>query len=107
MSTPIYVTLHNDPGCPWGYSANRALRVIEWRCGDQLRWRLVLIELTNDAQQYVDRGYTPRASAQGQAKFRRYGMPFAPQPKASVSATSPACRVVVAARIDSPGSEWE
>jgi hypothetical protein len=34
-------------------------------------------------------------------------MPFSPAPKPRLSATSRACRVVVAARIDQPGSEWK
>ncbi|HEX3807197.1 MAG TPA: DsbA family protein [Gaiellaceae bacterium] len=102
----IRATIYNDPACPWGYSANPALRVIEWRYGAQLEWRLVLIGLTESAQQYVDRGYTPLRSALGQLRFRRYGMPFSPVPKQRVSATARACRAVVAARIDDPGSEW-
>jgi 2-hydroxychromene-2-carboxylate isomerase len=102
----ISATLYNDPGCPWGYSANPALRVLEWRYGDQLDWRLVLIGLTEDASQYVARGYTPVRGALSQLRFRRYGMPFAPAPKARVSATARACRAVVAARLLNPGSEW-
>jgi protein-disulfide isomerase-like protein with CxxC motif len=100
------LTIYNDPACPWGYSANPALRVIEWRYGAQLDWRLVLIGLTEDAQQYVDRGYTPLRSALGQMSFRRFGMPFSPAPKARMSSTARACRAVVAARLDDPGSEW-
>jgi hypothetical protein len=43
----------------------------------------------------------------GQLRFReRYGMPFSAAPKARLSATSRACRVVVAARLAQPGSEW-
>src|ERR1700761_8984855 len=103
----ISATLYSDPACPWAYSESPALRVIEWRYGDQLDWRLVLIGLTEDASQYERRGYTPLRGALGQASFRRrYGMPFAPAPKERLSATSRACRVVVAARIDQPGSEW-
>jgi predicted DsbA family dithiol-disulfide isomerase len=103
----IQATLYSDPACPWAYSESPALRVIEWRYGDQLSWRLVLVGLTEDASQYAERGYTPLRGALGQAMFRRrYGMPFAPAPKARLSATSRACRVVVAARIDHPGSEW-
>jgi len=103
----IQTTIYSDPACPWAYSESPALRVIEWRYGDQLDWRLVLIGLTEDASQYESRGYTPLRGAVGQASFRRrYGMPFAPAPKARLSATSRACRVVVAARIDDPGSEW-
>jgi predicted DsbA family dithiol-disulfide isomerase len=103
----ITTTLYSDPACPWAYSENPALRVIEWRYGDQLEWRLVLIGLTEDASQYEARGYTPLRGALGQALFRRrYGMPFSPAPKPRLSATSRACRAVVAARLASPGSEW-
>jgi predicted DsbA family dithiol-disulfide isomerase len=103
----ISATLYSDAACPWAYSESPALRVIEWRYGDQLDWRLVLIGLTEDASQYAARGYSPLRGALGQASFRRrYGMPFSPQPKPRLSATSRACRVVVAARITDPGSEW-
>src|ERR1700760_2828758 len=102
----INATLYTDPGCPWAYSENPALRVIEWRYGDQLRWNLVMVGLTESADQYAARGYTPLRGALGQLMFRRYGMPFAPEPKARLSATARACRAVVAARLQAPGSEW-
>ena len=104
---PVKVVVYNDAGCPWGYSANPAFRVLEWRYGHQLDWRLVLIGLTEQAQQYVDRGYTPLRSAEGYARrFRRFGMPYAPEPRARVVGTGRACRAVVAARLVAPGSEW-
>jgi protein-disulfide isomerase-like protein with CxxC motif len=106
MPGQIRTTLYTDPGCPWAYSEIPALRVIDWRYGGQLDWRLVMIGLTESAQQYVDRGYTPLGAARGHARFRRYGMPFSPRPKARVSATARACRAVEAARILQPGSEW-
>jgi 2-hydroxychromene-2-carboxylate isomerase len=102
----IAATLFNDAGCPWGYSASPALRVLEWRYRDQLAWRLVLIGLTESASQYEARGYTTGRAALSQLRFRRYGMPFSPSPKARVSATARGCRAVVAARILDPGSEW-
>jgi predicted DsbA family dithiol-disulfide isomerase len=103
----ISATLYSDPACPWAYSEAPALRVIEWRYGDQLDWRLVLIGLTEEASQYERRGYTPLRGALGQASFRRrYGMPFSPAPKRRLSATARACRAVVAARMAHPGSEW-
>ncbi len=107
VACPVKVIVHNDAGCPWGYSANPAFRVLEWRYGRQLDWRLVLIGLTEHAQEYVDRGYTPLRSAEGYARrFRRFGMPFAPEPRARVVGTGRACRAVVAARIQAPGKEW-
>jgi 2-hydroxychromene-2-carboxylate isomerase len=102
----ISVTLYNDPACPWAYSERPALRVLEWRYGDQLDWRLVLIGLTEDASQYAARGYTPVRRALGQMTFRRYGMPFAPVPKPRLTATARACRAVVATRLLHAGSEW-
>jgi predicted DsbA family dithiol-disulfide isomerase len=102
----ISVTIFSDPACPWAYSVSPSLRVLEWRYGEQLDWRLVLIGLTEQASHYVERGYTPLRAAQSQVRFRRYGMPFAPQPKERASATARACRAVVAARLLRPGSEW-
>jgi 2-hydroxychromene-2-carboxylate isomerase len=81
--------------------------VIEWRYGKQLDWRLVLIGLTEDAGQYAERGYTPLRGALGALQFReRYGMPFALALKPRLSATSRACRAVIATRLRHPGREW-
>jgi predicted DsbA family dithiol-disulfide isomerase len=102
----VSATLYSDPACPWAYSEVPALRVLEWRYGSQLGWRLVLIGLTEDASQYEARGYTPLRGALGHLAFRRYGMPFAPAPKARISATARACCAVVAARLAQSGIEW-
>ena len=107
MAEPVRVTLFNDAGCPWGYSANPALRVLEWRYGAQVEWRLVLIGLTDVAQEYVDRGYTPLRSAEGYAqRFRRFGMPLAPNPRARIVGTGRSCRAIVSVRLQAPGREW-
>ncbi|MHB1538814.1 MAG: DsbA family protein [Solirubrobacteraceae bacterium] len=106
MAGAIDVTLFTDPGCPWAYSATPALTVMRWRYGDQLRWRLVMIGLTENPEQYVARGYTPTRAAMGQLMFReRYGMPFAPDPRERVLATTRGCRAVIAARLLAPGRE--
>jgi predicted DsbA family dithiol-disulfide isomerase len=102
----VRATLYTDPGCPWAYSAIPALRVLGWRYGAQVSWRLVVIGLSEDASQYEARGYTPLRGALGQLRFRRYGMPFSPEPKERISATARACRAIVAARLLAPGSEW-
>ena len=99
---PITVRHFSDPGCPWAYSASPALATLRWRYGAQLDWQLTLIGLTERAQQYVDRGYTPQRQARGYRNFRQYGMPFQTQPKHHVAATSRACRAVVAARMQDP-----
>ena len=102
---PIEVTHFSDPGCPWAYSAAPAHAVLRWRYRDQLNWRLVVIGLTEQADQYVRRGYTPAGSARGYLRFRHRGMPFATQPRHRVSATGLACRAIVAARLQAPECE--
>ena len=81
--------------------------MIEWRYGDQLDWRLVLVGLSEDTSRYAEHGFTPLRMASSGLRFRdRYGMPFAPNPKPRLSASSRACRAVIAARREWPGSEW-
>ena len=81
--------------------------MIEWRYGDQLDWRLVLVGLSEDTSRYAEHGFTTLRMASSGLLFReRYGMPFAPNPKPRLSASSRACRAVIAARQQWPGSEW-
>lgn len=95
----------SDPGCPWAYSASPALAVLRWRFGDQLHWTLTTIGLTEDADQYTARGYTPVRQAQGRISFRRFGMPFSLGVRERNQATSRACRAIVATRLAHPGRE--
>ena len=101
----IEVTHFTDPGCPWAYSASPAHTTLRWRYGEQLRWTLVMVGLTEEAAQYAARGYTPTRSALGYGRFRRFGMPFQVTPKGRLSATSPACRAIVATRLAAPALE--
>ncbi len=101
----VDVTHISDPGCPWAYSAAPAHTTLSWRYGDGLRWTFVTIGLAEDSSRYAARGYTPARSALGWAGFRRFGMPFEVTPKARLSATSPACRAIVATRLTAPELE--
>lgn len=98
------VTTHfSDPGCPWAYSARPYHARLRWRFGDQLAWRLVVIGLTESHEEYVARGYTPQWSADNNRMFAaRFGMPFSFELKDRVSATSPACRAIVAVQRERP-----
>jgi protein-disulfide isomerase-like protein with CxxC motif len=104
---PVSVSCFIDPGCPWAYSASPAFAVLRWRYGTQLDWRLVTIGLTEDAEQYVRRGYSPvRAAANYRTFGRRFGMPFGTEPRPRMVATARACRAIVATRLHHPGREW-
>jgi protein-disulfide isomerase-like protein with CxxC motif len=104
----IEATLYTDAGCPWAYSANPALRVLEWRFRDQLSWRLVMIGLREQVSEEAVSSFDgARALARWQHVFgARYGMPFATEPKERPSGTGRGCRAVVAAGLAEPGSEW-
>ena len=106
-STVIEAILYTDAGCPWAYSANPALRVLEWRFRDQLRWRLVMIGLREEANEAAVRAYDPaRALTRWRVYEERYGMPFGTEAKARPGGTGRGCRAVVAAGMLDPGSEW-
>jgi protein-disulfide isomerase-like protein with CxxC motif len=103
--TSIDVTHFSDPCCPWAYSSSPMLAVLRWRYGAQLNWRHVMIGLTEHAEQYVQRGYTPVRQAHGYRDFRKRGMPFSTAVKPRMAGTSRACRAVVATRLTQPELE--
>lgn len=103
---PITARLFTDPACPWGYSANPALRKIEWRYRDQIEWRLVMIGLSEPGSEGMGISQAELASRYHVDLRDRFGMPFAVEPKVRRSTSSRACQAIVAARIFQPGSEW-
>ena len=96
---PIVASHFTDPGCPWAYCSRPAIARLRWRFGDQIEWRLILIGLSESAERYEARGYTPGRQAAGMRSFqRRFGMPFGSGLKPRLAGTSRACRAIVAAR---------
>jgi 2-hydroxychromene-2-carboxylate isomerase len=72
---------------------------LRWRFGDQLEWRLVLIGLSESAEAYEARGYTPERLLDTQHRFsKRFGMPYSFELKPRMSGTARACRAIIAAR---------
>lgn len=103
----ISTTIYTDSACPWAYSSTPYITALRWRYRDQLDWRMVMIGLRDDTASQQTSGYTPGRQAIGWRQFRdRYGMPFAPAPRSRLIATGPACRAVVATRLEHPGREF-
>ena len=95
----ITATHFTDPACPWAYSARPAHARLRWRFGDQIEWMLVLIGLSESAEAYEQRGYTPDRLLDTQRRFsKRFGMPYSFERKPRMAATARACRAIVAAR---------
>jgi protein-disulfide isomerase-like protein with CxxC motif len=101
VSPRIRVTHITDPGCPFAYGGEALVSALRWRYGDQLDWRLVMIGLAEQPEEYERKGYTAEWMTQAWLGFRATGMPFTLAPRTRVIATGRACRVVVAARLQS------
>jgi predicted DsbA family dithiol-disulfide isomerase len=97
---PVEVLHFTDPGCPWAYSAEPFFTTLRWRYGDGLRWRRILIGLSETAAGYDARGYEPARSARGRTRYaRRFGMPFRFEARPRNQGTGLACRAVKAAEL--------
>ncbi len=94
----VSVTLYTDPSCPWAYSAEPFLRGLEWRYGDGLDWRIVVIGLSEDTRARERAGVTPERRVRGWKEYEtRYGMPVLSTPRSRLIASGRACRAVKAA----------
>ena len=104
--TMIEISLFTDPGCPWAFSAEPFRRKIEWLYGDHSAWELVMVGLSEDPAEYEAKGLTTAMMAAGAKQIAAaHGMPIDTSERERLSATLPACRAVVAARLNSPGHE--
>ena len=102
----VQITDFTDPGCPWAYSAEPFRRRLQWLYGDELTWCRRMVVLSQDPQEYLDKGFTPEKMASGMATIaREHGMPIDTAPRPRMHATAPACRAVVAARLHAPEAE--
>ena len=98
MSDAVEVVHFTDPACPWAYSAEPFMRALEWRYGDALQWRTVLIGLSEDTSRAIAGGWTAHRQLMGWQRFgRRFGMPFGRAPRPRPIFSGLACRAVVAA----------
>ncbi len=95
----VDITLFTDPACPFAFSAEPVRQRLRWYYGDQLRWRLTMIVLT------LEPGEDAKLAEGAPGLQRRYGMPIDPSPYARTFSSEPACRAVVAARLNAPGAE--
>ncbi len=95
----IDITLYTDPACPFAFSAEPARLRLRWHYGDGLRWRLTMIVLT------LEPGEAEKLASGAAGLQARYGMPIHPFPASRPASSEPACRAVVAARLNAPGSD--
>jgi hypothetical protein len=69
---------------------------LRWHYGEQLRWATRMIVLT------LEPGEAEKLAEGAGGLQRRYGMPIDPAPYPRPASSEPACRAVVAARLNAP-----
>jgi 2-hydroxychromene-2-carboxylate isomerase len=98
LHEPVAVIQYTDPSCPWAYSAEPFIRGLEWRYGEGLVWRTVMIGLSEDTRARERAGVTPEGRVKGWKTYEdRFGMPVLSTPRARLIASGRACRAVKAA----------
>jgi len=100
---PIRVTIYTDPGCPFGFNAQRQEAQLLWHYGEDLVIVRRMIVLTEKSSSFEELGLS-REMVAGNAKRLRsaYGMPMVTEPPDRLAATIQACRVYVGARLHEP-----
>ena len=95
----LEITLFTDPACPFAFSAEPARYRLRWHYGDALRFTVRMIVLT------LEPGEAEKLAEGAPGLQRTYGMPIDPAPYPRPASSEPACRAVVAARVNAPGTE--
>ncbi len=100
----INVTIYTDPGCPFGFNAQRQETQLLWHYGDGLEITRRMIVLTETSASFEERGLSREMVAGNTRRLRTsYGMPMLTEPPERLAATIDACRAYVGARIHEPG----
>lgn len=99
----ITLTEFTDPACPFAYSAEPARLRIRWLYGEHIDWHVRMVGLADSPEVYTSVGFTPERQAEAHAEMAKTcGMPFDLTVRPRMSATIPACRAFVAARLHAP-----
>jgi len=99
----VRITEYTDPGCPWAFSAEPFRRRLDWLYGEHLEWVPRMVVLAEKPEDYLEKDFTPLKQARAFASMARdHGMPIDTSERPRMTATEPACRAVVAARLHSP-----
>ena len=97
------VTLYTDPGCPFGFNAQRQELQLMWHYGHAADIERCMIVLADRSSSFEERGLSPAMVAGSRERLARlYGMPMGREPVDRLAATIDACRAYVGARMHAP-----
>jgi 2-hydroxychromene-2-carboxylate isomerase len=94
----LEITLFTDPACPFAFSAEPQRLRLLWHYGEGIEWRPRMIVLT------LEPGEAEQLAGGAPGLQRKYGMPIDPAPDPRPASSEPACRAVVAARLNAPSA---
>jgi hypothetical protein len=101
----VKVTIYTDPGCPFGFNAQRQELQLLWHYGPAADVERRMIVLLETSASFEDLGVSPDMVAGNRERLARlYGMPMGSEPVTRLSATIDACRAYVGARMHTPDS---
>ena len=99
----VKVTIYTDPGCPFGFNAQRQEAQLAWHYGEGLDITRRMIVLSERSSSFEERGLTREMIAANAVRLRStHGMPLRAEPPDYMVATIDACRAYVGARINDP-----
>lgn len=94
----LEIALFTDPACPFAFSAEPQRLRLRWHYGEGIQWRPRMIVLT------LEPGEDEKLAEGAPGLQRKYGMPIDPAPYPRPVSSEPACRAVVAARLNAPAT---
>jgi predicted DsbA family dithiol-disulfide isomerase len=99
----VQVTIYTDPGCPFGFNAQRQETQLAWHYGHGLEITRRMIVLSDQSGTYEERGLSREMVAGNVRRLRsQYGMPMLTEPQERLAATIDGCRAYVGARMNDP-----
>ncbi len=97
------MTIYTDPGCPFGFNAQRQEAQLLWHYGDALEITRRMIVLVEKSSSFEERGLSREMVSANANRLRSlYGMPMLTEPRERLAATIDACRAYVGARMHHP-----
>ena len=97
------VTIYTDPGCQFGFNAQRQELQLMWHYGHavDVEWRMIV--LVEQSSSFEELGLSPELVARTRERLAGlYGMPMGLKIATRVAATIDACRAYVGARVHAP-----
>lgn len=98
MPADVLITEYTDPACPWAFSAEPFRLRLDWLYGDHIDWQPRMVGLSDGSGPSP---FTPEMLSNAYKKIAHdHRMPIDTGVRERIAASVPACRAVVAVRLN-------